>query len=50
LKGENTNLRSEDEYKASEKITKNEFFLDEDGNFDEAKFHNFYVGAGYFYN
>lgn len=50
LTGDNTNLLSEDKYKASEKITKHEFFQDENGNFDEAKFHNFYVGAGHFYN
>ena len=50
LKAENTQLLSEDEYKRSEKITKNENFLDKDGNFDDSKFHQFYVGAGYFYN
>ena len=50
LKAENTQLLSEDEYKRSEKITKNENFLDKDGNFDDSKFHQFYIGAGYFYN
>lgn len=50
LSGDNTNLLSEEEYKSSEKITKHEFFQDQNGNFDEAKFHNFYIGAGYFYN
>jgi hypothetical protein len=50
LTGDNTNLLSEDKYKASDKIRNHEFFQDENGNFDEAKFHNFYVGAGYFYN
>ena len=50
LTGDNTNLLSEDEYKRSEKITQNENFIDEQGNFDEAKFHNFYIGAGHFYN
>lgn len=50
LNGENTGLRSEEEYKKSEKITTNKNFLDENGKFDEAKFHKFYVGAGQFYN
>ena len=50
LTGDNTNLLSEDKYKASDKIRNHEFFQDENGNFDEAKFHDFYVGAGYFYN
>ena len=50
LTGENTNLLSEDQYKASDKIRNHEYFQDINGNFDEAKFHNFYVGAGYFYN
>lgn len=50
LTGENTNLLSEDKYKASDKIRNHEYFQDENGNFDEAKFHDFYVGAGYFYN
>lgn len=50
LTGDNTNLLSEDKYKASDKIRNHEFFQDDNGNFDEAKFHDFYVGAGYFYN
>jgi hypothetical protein len=50
LNGENTGLRSEEEYKKSEKITTNKNFLDANGKFDEAKFHKFYVGAGQFYN
>lgn len=49
LTSENTNLLSEDKYKASEKITTNPLFQT-NGEFDEAKFHNFYIGAGYFYN
>lgn len=48
---ENTNLRSEDEYLKSEKITKNPLFFKEGTDeFDPVKFHNFYVGAGRFYN
>lgn len=48
---ENTNLRSEDEYLKSEKITKNPLFFKEGSDeFDPVKFHNFYVGAGHFYN
>lgn len=50
LNSNNTNLLPKDEYKSSEKITKNEFFQDEFGKFDEAKFENFYKIAGYFYN
>lgn len=50
LTGDNTNLLSADEYKASEKITKHEFFQDEFGQFDESKFDKFYEAAGYFYN
>ena len=49
LTGDNTNLLSEDTYKASDKIRNNEIFQT-DGKFDEAKFHKFYVGAGQFYN
>lgn len=49
LTGDNTNLLSEDKYKASEKIRNHEFFQT-DGEFDESKFHDFYTGAGYFYN
>ena len=49
LTGDNTNLLSEDIYKASDKIRNNEIFQT-DGKFDEAKFHKFYVGAGQFYN
>lgn len=50
LKAENTNFRTEDEYLKSEKITKNPLFSDKYGNFDKGKFHEFYVGAGQFYN
>lgn len=50
LKAENTELLSEDDYLKSEKITSNDLFKDTEGNFDSAKFHNFYLGAGYFYN
>ena len=50
LKADNTNFRTEDEYLKSEKITKNPLFSDEKGNFDKGKFHEFYVGAGQFYN
>ena len=46
LKADNTNLRTEEEYLKSEKITKNPLFSDEQGNFDKGKFHEFYVGAG----
>ena len=49
LTSENTNLLPEEKYKASEKITSNPLFQT-NGEFDEAKFHDFYVGAGYFYN
>ena len=49
LTGDNTNLLSEDTYKASDKIRNHEFFQT-DGEFDESKFHNFYMGAGQFYN
>lgn len=50
LTADNTGLRTEDEYLKSAKITENDLFKDESGNFDKEKFHNFYVGAGYFYN
>ena len=50
LKADNTNLRTEEEYLKSEKITKNPLFSDEQGNFDKGKFHEFYVGAGQLYN
>ena len=50
LYGENTGLRSESEYLNSEKITSNVNFQDSEGNFDKAKFHNFYNLAGQFYN
>ena len=50
LKADKTNFRTEDEYLKSEKITKNPLFSDEKGNFDKGKFHEFYVGAGQFYN
>ena len=49
LTGDNTNLLSEDTYKASDKIRNHEFFQT-DGEFDESKFHDFYMGAGQFYN
>jgi hypothetical protein len=45
LTGDNTNLLSEDTYKASDKIRNHEFFQT-DGEFDESKFHDFYMGAG----
>ena len=51
LNGNNTGLRSEQEYLQSDKIRNNKFFADTaTGEFDEAKFHSFYVGAGQFYN
>ena len=50
LNSDNTGLRSEEEYKRSEKITKNNNFQNAAGEFDEAKFHNFYVGASQWYN
>lgn len=50
LNSDNTGLRSEEEYKKSEKITKNSNFQNAAGEFDEAKFHNFYVGASQWYN
>jgi hypothetical protein len=47
LNGNNTGLRSEQEYLQSDKIRNNKFFADTaTGEFDEAKFHSFYVGAG----
>lgn len=49
LTSENTNLLPEEKYIASEKITSNPLFQT-NGEFDEAKFHDFYIGAGYFYN
>ncbi len=49
LTGENTGLRAEEEYIKSDKIRNNSYFQTE-GQFDETKFHNFYVGAGQFYN
>lgn len=51
LTGDNTGLRSEEEYLQSEKIRNNKYFANSTtGEFDEAKFHNFYIGAGQFYN
>ena len=50
LKGDNTNLRSEEEYLQSDKITKNPAFQDDNGQFDKGKFHDFYTGAAVMYN
>lgn len=50
LTAENTGLRPEEDYKKSEKILQNPYFQDVNGKFDEAKFHNFYIAAGDFYN
>lgn len=51
LNGDNTGLRSEEEYLQSDKIKNSEFFANPvTGEFDEARFHNFYIGAGQFYN
>lgn len=47
---ENTGLRPEEDYINSSKINTRPEFQDAEGNFDKAKFHNFYVAAGYFYN
>ena len=49
LNASNTSLRSEDEYKRSDKITSRSEFQT-DGKFDEAKFHDWYVGAAQMYN
>lgn len=49
LNGSNTTLRSEDEYKQSEKITSRAEFQT-DGKFDENKFHEWYVGVAQMYN
>jgi hypothetical protein len=46
LTGDNTELQDESVYTASEKIQNHEFFKDVNGNFDKAKFHKFYLGAG----
>jgi hypothetical protein len=50
LTADNTGLRSENEYKKTKTITENELFQDSDGNFNEAKFHKFYLGAAAYYN
>ena len=51
LNGDNTGLRSEDEYLKSDKIRSNELFINKDtGEFDETLFHKFYIGAGQWYN
>jgi hypothetical protein len=42
LSTDNTNLRTEDEYLASDKIKNNPAFHDASGNFDKGKFHEFY--------
>jgi hypothetical protein len=47
---ENTGLRPEEDYINSSKINTRPEFQDAEGNLDKAKFHNFYVAAGYFYN
>lgn len=49
LTGNNTGLRDEKEYINSDKI-KNIPEFQTNGEFDEAKFHNFYIGAGLMYN
>lgn len=49
LNASNTSLRSEDEYKQSDKITSRSEFQT-DGKFDEAKFHDWYVGTAQMYN
>lgn len=50
LKADNTNLRSEEEYLQSDKITKNPLFQDANGQFDKGLFHEFYIGAAQMYN
>ena len=49
LNAGNTSLRSEDEYKRSDKIKNHEKFQT-DGKFDESKFHDYYIAAAQFYN
>ena len=50
LNTDNTSLLSEDIYKQSNKITENPIFKDENGMFDETKFHQFYENAQLTYN
>jgi hypothetical protein len=50
LSAENTKLESEEKYKQSEMIQENELFKDNEGNFDENKFHQYYLYATSFYN
>lgn len=49
LNAGNTSLLSEEDYKRSDKIKQNEKFLT-DGKFDDAKFHEYYVGVAQLYN
>lgn len=50
LTAENTKLESEEKYKQSQMIQDNQLFHDEEGNFSDAKFHEYYLQATEFYN
>ena len=50
LNSDNTMLLSEDKYKESTKITENPLFQNDQGVFDENKFHQFYLTAADWYN
>lgn len=50
LTAENTKLESEEKYKQSQMIQDNKLFHDEEGNFSDAKFHDYYLQATEFYN
>ena len=50
LTAENTKLESEEKYKQSQIIQDNKLFHDEEGNFNDALFHEYYLQATEFYN
>ena len=50
LTAENTKLESEEKYKQSQIIQDNKLFHDEEGNFNDAIFHEYYLQATEFYN
>jgi hypothetical protein len=50
LSANNTKLETEDTYKQSKMIQENDLFKNDDGNFDDNKFHQYYLFATDQYN
>ncbi len=50
LNADNTSLQEEEVYRRSPKITENPLFKNDQGEFDDSKFHDFYQKAEFMYN